>query len=271
MRQPGPRLEALDELGRKYLPHHHEDGILARQNGQVRAEMSNFISLLNEEKISLTDYGRVIGHASKTILTEADLEGTPLGQSIKMLKAATEKRAHQNSNVVRAVVDKTASLADLQREAEEAEAAGAAVAALETGTAGEPAQEARQDPGTLPPLDFQVRDLRMGTLVLGEAQLRAHPVPGGLRIDTFSTRSEGYQLDAQGDWLRSGDDGGTRSDFDVRFSARALGDLLNTLQFNAKPLLPERQGGCAACVLPCACCRITHAPRPGVAGAGATG
>ena len=64
--------EALDELGRKYLPHHHEDGLLSRQNGQVRAEMSNFISLLNEEKISLTDYGRVIGHASKTILTEAD-------------------------------------------------------------------------------------------------------------------------------------------------------------------------------------------------------
>ncbi|NBB51110.1 diguanylate cyclase [Rhizobium sp. CRIBSB] len=115
--------EALDELGRKYLPHHHEDGLLSRQNGQVRAEMSSFISLLNEEKISLTDYGRAIGHASKTILTEADLEGTPLGQSIKMLKAATEKRAHQNSNVVRAVVDKTASLADLQREAEEAEAA----------------------------------------------------------------------------------------------------------------------------------------------------
>ncbi|WP_159946941.1 GGDEF domain-containing protein [Rhizobium sp. 18065] len=115
--------EALDELGRKYLPHHHEDGLLSRQSGQVRAEMSNFINLLNEEKISLTDYGRVIGNASKTILTEADLEGTPLGQSIKALKAATERRAHQNSNVVRAVVDKTASLADMQREADEAEAA----------------------------------------------------------------------------------------------------------------------------------------------------
>lgn len=115
--------EALDALGRKYMPHQHEDGLLSRQNGQVRAEMSNFINLLNEEKISLSDYGRVIGHASRAIMTEADLEGTPLGQSIKALKAATEKRAHQNSNVVRAVVDKTASLADLQREAEDAEAA----------------------------------------------------------------------------------------------------------------------------------------------------
>lgn len=82
-----------------------------------------------------------------------------------------------------------------------------------------------QDPGSLPPLDFQVRDLRMGELVLGEAQLRAHPVPAGLRIDTFSTRSEGYQLDARGDWTRA-PEGATRSDFDVSFSARALGDLL---------------------------------------------
>ncbi|WP_115672221.1 GGDEF domain-containing protein [Ciceribacter selenitireducens] len=114
--------DALDALGRKYLPHHHEDGILSRQNGQVRAEMSNFISLLNQEKVSLTDYGRLIGHATKAIMTE-DIDHVELGQSIKALKVATEQRANQNSNVVRAVVDKTAALADLQREAEDAEAA----------------------------------------------------------------------------------------------------------------------------------------------------
>ncbi|MCJ7996222.1 GGDEF domain-containing protein [Rhizobium cremeum] len=115
--------EALDALGRKYLPHHHEDGLLARQNGQVRAEMSNFINLLNEEKVSLSDYGRLIGDASKVIQTVGEVDHAELGQSIKALKVATEKRAHQNSNVVRAVVDKTVALADMQREAEDAEAA----------------------------------------------------------------------------------------------------------------------------------------------------
>lgn len=112
--------EALDALGRKYLPHHHEDGLLGRQNGQVRAEMSNFISLLNQEKVQLTDYGRLIGHASQVILTD-EIDHEALGHSIKALKVATEQRASQNSHVVRAVVDKTAALADLQREAEEAE------------------------------------------------------------------------------------------------------------------------------------------------------
>lgn len=115
--------EALDALGRKYLPHHHEDGLLSRHNSKVRAEMSSFISLLNEEKVSLSDYGRLIGDASKVILTDGDIEHTELGQSIKALKAATEMRASQNSSVVRTVVGHTAALADVQREAEHAEVA----------------------------------------------------------------------------------------------------------------------------------------------------
>jgi diguanylate cyclase len=77
--------------------------------------------LLNQEKVSLTDYGRLIGHASKAIMTE-DIDHVELGHSIKALKAATEQRANQNSNVVRAVVEKTVALADLQRETEDAEA-----------------------------------------------------------------------------------------------------------------------------------------------------
>lgn len=115
--------EALDALGRKYLPHHHEEGILARHNGQVRAEMSSFISLLNDEKISLTDYNRLIGDASRVILGEGKLNPKILDQSIEALKVATEKRASQNSSVVRAVVGKTVTLAELQREADEADVA----------------------------------------------------------------------------------------------------------------------------------------------------
>lgn len=115
--------EALDALGRKYLPHHHEDGLLSRQNHRVRAEMSSFISMLNEEKTSLSDYGRLIGDASKVILADGEIDHVELGQSITALKQATEKRSTQNSSVVRAVVNQTAALADLQRETEAADTA----------------------------------------------------------------------------------------------------------------------------------------------------
>ncbi|MCM2440786.1 GGDEF domain-containing protein [Agrobacterium vitis] len=115
--------DALDALGRKYLPHHHEDGLLARHNNKVRAEMSSFISLLNQEKLSLTDYGRLIGDATKGILTDTDLGNPELSRSIQALKAATDQRVAENSNVVKTVVEKTEQLADVQREADQVEQA----------------------------------------------------------------------------------------------------------------------------------------------------
>ena len=82
-----------------------------------------------------------------------------------------------------------------------------------------------QDPTSLPPLRFSVKDLRMGAMALGQAELEATPVAAGLRVDRFSTRATGMQLTASGDWLRAGP-GRTRSRFDVDFSAGSLGDLL---------------------------------------------
>lgn len=113
--------EALDALGRKYLPHHHEEGLLSRQNRLVRAEMSNFINMLNEEKISLTDYGRLIGDASRAFRGDGDVDHAELGHSIRVLKQATELRSNQNSTAVRAVVNQTVALADMQREADAAD------------------------------------------------------------------------------------------------------------------------------------------------------
>jgi len=83
---------ALDELGRKYLPHHHEESVLQRSAGAVRDEMTNFMELLKEEKSSLNDYGRIIGEASQAIESEG-----ALGTSIEVLKAATERQASLNA------------------------------------------------------------------------------------------------------------------------------------------------------------------------------
>ena len=82
-----------------------------------------------------------------------------------------------------------------------------------------------QDPAALPPLRFSVKDLRMGAMALGQAELQASPVAAGLRVDRFSTRAPGLQVTASGDWLRAGPNR-TRSRFDVDFSAGSLGDLL---------------------------------------------
>ena len=102
---------------------------------------------------------------------------------------------------------------------------GAGVGAGAAASVPPEAEESSQDPSVLPPLDFLVKDLRMGTLALGQAELKATPIAQGLRVDRFSTRARAMQITASGDWLRAGE-GRSRSRFDVDFSARSLGELL---------------------------------------------
>ena len=66
------------------------------------------------------------------------------------------------------------------------------------------------DPAKLPPLRFNVQDLRLGALALGVAELQAQPMPEGLRIDRFDTTSDALQLRARGEWRRAGE-GSSRS------------------------------------------------------------
>ena len=65
---------ALDELGRKYLPHQHEASVLQRSAGAISNEMSNFMDLLTQERSSLNDYGRLIGEASQVIRNAGGLQ-----------------------------------------------------------------------------------------------------------------------------------------------------------------------------------------------------
>lgn len=87
-------------------------------------------------------------------------------------------------------------------------------------------EEGDQDPAALPALRFRVDDLRVGKLVLGQAELQAHPGENGLRVDRFSTRANGFELDASGDWRRAGE-GRAVSEFTVDFRAGSLGELLD--------------------------------------------
>ncbi|GAB2492148.1 YhdP family protein [Arenimonas alkanexedens] len=81
------------------------------------------------------------------------------------------------------------------------------------------------DPAKLPPLRFNVQDLRLGELALGVADLQATPLPAGLRIDRFDTTSDAIELRSRGEWLRAGE-GTSRSRFNVEFGADSLGDML---------------------------------------------
>lgn len=107
---------ALDELGRKYLPHHHEESVLQRSAGAVRDEMSNFMALLEEEKSSLSDYGRLIGEASQAILSSDQEAALALGNSIERLRQATEQQFSRNAAMEARVATQSENMDAIQRD-----------------------------------------------------------------------------------------------------------------------------------------------------------
>ncbi|PTM98445.1 diguanylate cyclase domain-containing protein [Mycoplana dimorpha] len=107
---------ALDELGRKYLPHHHEEGVLQRSAGAVRDEMTNFMALLEQEKVSLNDYGRLIGEASQAIFADGQEVASVIGNSIERLRQATEQQVTRNAEMEKSVAAQSQNLDAIQQE-----------------------------------------------------------------------------------------------------------------------------------------------------------
>ena len=56
------------------------------------------------------------------------------------------------------------------------------------------------DPARIPPLLFDIADLRLGEAVLGNARFRSVPGGGGLRMEEFTTRGGKQRLRASGTW-----------------------------------------------------------------------
>ncbi|KQS96255.1 MULTISPECIES: diguanylate cyclase domain-containing protein [unclassified Rhizobium] len=113
---------ALDELGRKYLPHHHEASVLARSTTIVRDEMSNFMNLLTREKTALDAYGQLIGEASKALVVSDEASQAALANSIQALKRATEHQVSQNAEMEQSVTAQSTVIAGVQKELADFEA-----------------------------------------------------------------------------------------------------------------------------------------------------
>jgi len=101
---------ALDELGRRYLPHHHEETHVAKTNERMRTQMTTFMSLLEEEKSSLSDYGKIIDQASRTFASDAEIDQETLNRSIQQLSEATEKQASKSEAMVAVASEQSAQL-----------------------------------------------------------------------------------------------------------------------------------------------------------------
>jgi len=80
------------------------------------------------------------------------------------------------------------------------------------------------DPAKLPPMLFDVGDLRIGDAELGGARFRSTPVAGGMRMDEFASRGAKQRLNASGTWSGRGD--AARTQLRLNVDSDDIGALL---------------------------------------------
>ena len=100
--------------------------------------------------------------------------------------------------------------------------AGAPVAARAA-----PAGDIDIDPARIPPLLFDVGDLRLGDAALGQARFRSRPLGAGMRVDEISARGQSHVLQASGEW--SGRGAAARTRLQARIESDRVGTLATQL------------------------------------------
>lgn len=105
-------------------------------------------------------------------------------------------------------------------------------AASATATADQP------DPARVPPLAFDIADLRVSDAALGTAVLRTQPVATGMRISRLQTQSPRQRIDISGDWLGHG--GNARTRLDMAIDSEDFGALLSDFGYGGQ--LSEGRG-----------------------------
>lgn len=174
---------ALDEIGRKYLPHQHEESVLAKANEAMRSQMADFHRLIQDEMSSLTEFGKAIDEANRALGSENGPDHEALARSIVRLSKATEQQVRSNQTLSDAAAAQNTAMAELKQEME--------------------ALEARkwEDPST-----GLANRRSFNKAVLGIYANPSAPRPSGLifaEIDDFRSHVSGGDNRFAGDMLRS--------------------------------------------------------------------
>ena len=114
--------EALDEIGRKYLPHQHEEGVLAKANNAMMSQMSDFLQLIQNEMSSLAEFERAIDEASRAISSDKGVDRAAIAKSIDRLSKATVQQVKNNKTLGDAAAAQNVAINELKKEMDEIEA-----------------------------------------------------------------------------------------------------------------------------------------------------
>lgn len=102
--------EKLDALGRKYLVHHHGDGIVADARDRVSRNIEECLNLLRKEQNKLAVYGRTLDEANGRMGEPEALKVDIIRNFIRILSAATEDTASDSRQVIAHMVERSGEI-----------------------------------------------------------------------------------------------------------------------------------------------------------------
>lgn len=116
-----PSQAELDQLGRRFLPHHFEAGSLEAHTDRVKDEMAAFVEILQMERASLAQYGQLIEETMDHLSGDQAALPVQLAGPMEALGHATRSRQERAETISRQVSEQTVKLEAVNQEIQLAE------------------------------------------------------------------------------------------------------------------------------------------------------
>ncbi len=108
--------DELDKLGRRFFAHHHGQGVVEDVQNRMTSQIQEILSLLRDEQVSLTRYGKVLDRTSEQISMPAVGENQLLLKIVKLLSDATNTTMDHGHKVVTSMHEKSAEIQEINAE-----------------------------------------------------------------------------------------------------------------------------------------------------------
>ena len=114
-----PTQSQLDDVGKKFLPHHHGASAVELTSERISDEMQGMIRLFKQDQTKLEKYSNLLGETSSRISDKNEPSFEVLNGLFKILSSATGATIEKSETVLHQMVEGAKELALLKSELEE--------------------------------------------------------------------------------------------------------------------------------------------------------
>ncbi len=114
-----PTQSQLDDIGMKFLPHHHGVKVVEETRERISDEMKGMIRLFRQDQATRQRYSDLLGDTSSRMSGQAASGSDALDALVQVLASATGDTLEKAEAIVRQMVDRASEMAQVKSELEE--------------------------------------------------------------------------------------------------------------------------------------------------------